>query len=386
MATEGCSEEAQPPPLQWLEEGMRSNQRCVMQKAPLYLRREFKEDSYKPNAVSIGPFFYGLEIVQDIEKSKFEIVYKFIEESQIPISDFYTRVENLCTQAKLFYPENTRQLYTDKQFTQMFFLDTCFLVWVIHILSHEESIYPLSTMYLHMCVRDIFLMDNQIPFILVDELINLRFRGEGREMINKFLAMVIGASSSYVGHTDQLFDQSPRHLLELLRKKYIGISDFEEEILNNDPHLFPSAKGLHNRGIKIERRGFFISHFGFDSDNGILYMPPLCIDRFFKTTFLNMVAYEASLGDPGELKVTTYLCLFKIFVMNSESVDVLQGSVIYGGEVNETIVEMFQDMCTNLHPNFQLYGRLLNKLYGFRTGFAPSIRFWTQKVRQIVPW
>ncbi|KAA8515138.1 hypothetical protein F0562_018317 [Nyssa sinensis] len=82
--------------------------------------------------------------------------------------------------------------------------------------------------------------------------------------------MVIGASSgpNNVDYTVQLllFDQSPPHLLDLLRKKYVGINDFEEEILNNDPHLFPFAKGLQNRGIKIERSGFFIANFEFNSE------------------------------------------------------------------------------------------------------------------------
>ena len=338
-----------------------------------------------PLLASIGPVFHGLPELKDVEDLKPEISHNFIQDcissAGNKVDTFKKKLYDVAIEMKSYYSEETRKRFADAQFYKMLLSDVCFVVVVIHgIVSKNERKLPLSSSVLRMCLRDIFLLENQIPFLLVQDLVKLRFESQGTKIIHQLLSAVI-----HHPLTSNHMDKQPLHLLDLLRHTYIGIGQSPAQGSDSDcPNKLFSAKQIHDRGVRfweaVSRKiGYSIVQMEFDANFGNLYMPPLLIDESFESIFLNIAAYEASRCDLRKFEVTTYLCLLQHLARDPESVGVLRNNVIRTKEDNKSIVKMFQRMCENLQPNFQPYDRLLSELQFFPSGFIASIICWSRK-------
>ena len=79
------------------------------------------------------------------------------------------------------------------------------------------------------------------------------------------------------------------------------------------------------------------------------------------------------------MQVSAYLYLLKCLVQDSESVDVLSPHVIRSFIDQECLVKMFERICIDLHPNFQIHVRLLSELEAFPSDFRASVTCWLRK-------
>ena len=334
---------------------------------------------------SIGPVFHGLPELKDVEDLKPEISHNFIQDcissAGNKVDTFKKKLYDVAIEMKSYYSEETRKRFADAQFYKMLLFDVCFVVVVIHgMVSKNERKLPLSSSVLRMCLRDFFLLENQIPFLLVQDLVKLRFGRRGTKIIHQLLSAVI-----HHPLTSNHMDEQPLHLLDLLRHTYIGIGQSPAQGSDSDcPNKFFSAKQLHDRVVRfweaVSRKiGYSIVQMEFDANFGNLYMAPLLIDESFESIFLNIAAYEASRCDLRKFEVTTYLCLLQHLARDPESVGVLRNNVIRTKEDNKSIVKMFQRMCENLQPNFQPYDRLSSELQFFPSGFIASTICWSRK-------
>lgn len=355
-----------------------SDWRCPS--VPEHFRK--RNSCYLPLLVSIGPIFHGRPELKNVEDLKPEISQKFIQECMISsgneVDTYKKKLYDVAIEMKPYYSEEIVQRFTDEKFYGMLLLDVCFMSAVIHgIVSKNERKLPLSSSVLRMCLRDFFLLENQIPFLLVQDLVKLRFGST--EIIHQFLSAVV-----HNPLTSNHMDKQPPHLLDLLRHEYIGIGQHPDRSSENYYPKFLSAKQLHDRGVRfweaVRRKiGYSLVQMEFDASTGNLYMPPLLIDESFESIFLNIAAYEASRCDLKKSEVTTYLCLLQHLARDPESVSVLRKNVIRSKEDNSYIAKMFQRMCENLHPNFQLHDRLLSELQIFPSGLIASIMCWYRK-------
>ena len=346
--------------------------------------RQRNSRCYLPLLVSIGPIFHGLPQLKDVEDLKREISQNFIQDCIISagnkVDTYKKKLYDVAIEMKSYYSEEIGRRFTDEQFYEMLLLDVCFAVAVIHgIVSKNERKLPLSSSVLRMCLRDFFLLENQIPFLLVQDLVKLRFGSRSTEIIHQFLSAVI-----HHPLTSHHMDKQPLHLLDLLRHQYIGIGESPGQSSEYYYTKFLSAKQLHDRGVRFweavcRKFGYSLVQMEFDASTGNLYMPPLLIDESFESIFLNIAAYEASRCDLNKSDVTTYLCLLQHLARDPESVSVLRMNVIRSKEDNSSIAKMFQRMCENLHPNYQLHDRLLSELQIFPSGLIASVMRWSRK-------
>ncbi|WMV55289.1 hypothetical protein MTR67_048674 [Solanum verrucosum] len=106
--------------------------------------------------------------------------------------------ENLCQEvvenARSCYVDGSTDKYNDHEFALMMLLDACFIINHIE-LSTTDTYNKLRTTRHHLgmlalstTIRDMFLLENQIPFWILKLLISLRYdKDEGDELLEMLL-------------------------------------------------------------------------------------------------------------------------------------------------------------------------------------------------------
>ena len=344
------------------------------------------EDSFRPFCLAIGPYHHGKEELKLMEECKAELI-----EKSPGLRGFEAEVREFLPHILSFYPPNIRGKFTN--FEEMIVKDAFFVVFVVNLYLMQDSkgldctdcfgIRNFVPSMLQFCVRDFLVADNQLPWPVVDKVSSLVYGGEknGRFMINQFLNKVMSGNLS-AKVPDDLFDGDLLHLLDLLRRRYLVDYVYSED----DRFVLYSAKELLMRGVKIveavSENGFFVGGVSFCGKTATLALPRLTICKHFKHTFLNMAGYEATPGICNNGEITKFLCLFRGLLRDPESVAIMRKKFILCEGDDETIMELFNKMCQNLHPDLIYEGsefRFLDKVkWWIREFYETSLASWLE--------
>ncbi|KAJ4970015.1 hypothetical protein NE237_003114 [Protea cynaroides] len=340
------------------EQGTSDSSIYKLQRVPTTLREiEKNKGCYDPIVVSIGPFHHRLPKLQPVEKLKTTIAQKFI--SGRDTRKFYYNFTEVCLNARGCYAESSTEALEDKEFVRMMFLDGCFLLHFIDCtVKGRLQDMKMKDDQIAFVLRDLFLLENQLPFLVLQELMKFRFT-EGKQLILKFIGRLAGTNSS-----SQEYHQPP-HLLHLLWYEYVGaippprMWTFKQK----DEHFFHpfrSIQDLRAAGIMCKksttsclRSISFVSH----CIHGELLLPAILVDQSTKTMFLNLVAYEASPDASSDFAITSYICLLESLIAKPDDVKELRSrNIIFNFLGNDQeVADVFHDLATNLVPNPSQY-------------------------------
>ncbi|XP_010247036.1 PREDICTED: UPF0481 protein At3g47200-like [Nelumbo nucifera] len=359
-------------------ENTKSITQCRIQKVPSTLRDiEDNKKYYDPQVVSIGPYHYGNPKFEEMEKMKKVIARMLVSESKIAnetsktqetttpelvtnseIEELYKKVVSIAEEAKKIYAGNLpKEFYrnNDELFKRVMFLDGCFVVYFIHCLIHNElKKWELKNEDVFSIGTDLFLLENQIPFSVLDALTTEAFPEDKKERIfDKFVLRLVCFDSND-RQQQQNEEKQSVHLLDLFRNKLVSTKsqdqgnryksfDFHyliqrfwkkhfqsrstgESILW---HSIRSAAELKQvAGIKFKKS----TSFNLDSVRfqkgpfyGELTLPPIIIDHSTKPLFLNLLAYERSFP-LGDSKVASYICFLDSLIDQADDVKELRSS------------------------------------------------------------
>ncbi|KAJ6749662.1 hypothetical protein OIU85_000309 [Salix viminalis] len=170
-------------------------------KVPVKLK-EKKEECYRPLAVSIGPYHYSdrKEKLQEVEKLKARMMVEFVkdsvDDSGAPRKDFYVNVKKELQKARGCYHKNITEKFSDEEFSKMMFIDGCFILQFMHCRVNESEKLEMSEQQIFHVKRDLLLLENQLPFAVLDSLRKQRYKSssESNEIINDFLSLYICSS------------------------------------------------------------------------------------------------------------------------------------------------------------------------------------------------
>uniref|UniRef100_A0A6N2N5B4 Uncharacterized protein n=1 Tax=Salix viminalis TaxID=40686 RepID=A0A6N2N5B4_SALVM len=151
---------------------------------------ESNKKCYEPMVVSIGPYYRGkYGDFQEMEKFKVNMVRTFVQQSNKHIDEFYKTVVDVAEEARRCYVEDgSVELDDMTEFTKMMFLDGCFVIQFMHCLLDDHENLKMTSHVAALVARDILLLENQLPFLVLRPLMNLRFGDEaGMKLIDKTL-------------------------------------------------------------------------------------------------------------------------------------------------------------------------------------------------------
>ncbi|XP_006605635.1 UPF0481 protein At3g47200 isoform X4 [Glycine max] len=146
--------------------------RCCIYKVPQKIRK-VNEAAYTPTIVSIGPFHYGDKRLQSMEELKLRYLKSFLERTQKGLGDCIEYIKESEEVIRSCYSETIEQSSDDLVRTVL--TDACFIIeYFLRSLEWTQEDPLLSKPWLRCDVKlDLILLENQLPWFVLEEIFNL---------------------------------------------------------------------------------------------------------------------------------------------------------------------------------------------------------------------
>ncbi|KAD3068350.1 hypothetical protein E3N88_36230 [Mikania micrantha] len=209
-----------------------NRQRHIERVPPLLLKGETcvrNQSYYEPAVVSLGPYHHNQPEFAQAEKYKLITLEEFGLSCNKTMGFLYNKVFQVVEDARKCYIDGSTDDYNDEEFARMMLLDGCFVLFYIDCISSGSNKTSLNNEYLGALgfanvTRDIFLLENQIPFVVLEVLLALNFpEDKGETILNKFFNY-LNYGEVMVREEKVLKNKQPLHLLELYRSYFISLA------------------------------------------------------------------------------------------------------------------------------------------------------------------
>ncbi|KAG4941543.1 hypothetical protein JHK87_045414 [Glycine soja] len=340
--------------------------------------RETNPKAYTPQIVSIGPFHKARDagkedsIFESMEDLKVNYLKAFLNRTQVPVGTFVDTLQKLEDEIRSCYAVHIK--YNSDDFLKMILIDACFIIELFlrfYRYNYWRGKDPvLLKSWMRMQIRrDLILLENQLPFFVLEELYNLA--GMNQEFPS-FLQISFNCLKD-VGYVTWCPTESPKHFTDLVRTSIISSSKFvprEEEECKEIKHVY-SASQLREAGLKFKvspKENECLLNLTYSSE-GVLTMPILNIADDSEVFFRNIVAFEeCHLSDDTNI-ITQYLKILDFLINTEKDVNVLVDKKIivnWMGDAN-AVATMVNSLGSNIGmPLFNpVYFSLCNSLNDF---------------------
>ncbi|PIN16410.1 hypothetical protein CDL12_10937 [Handroanthus impetiginosus] len=172
------------------------------------LREERNHHDYIPKEVSIGPYHHGnpeLGFAESIKSSALEVVLDVAGQKDICLQV----IKKEITEIRNCYEEGSTDRYDDDELARMMLLDASFIM--VHMvamagpcfkLDNGEYLTPwpefvnliinlLSPLSMSIALRDMCLVENQIPFWIVRHLLSTYAPGNEQKLLDRYLTVFL---------------------------------------------------------------------------------------------------------------------------------------------------------------------------------------------------
>ncbi|KAK3138083.1 hypothetical protein QOZ80_5AG0364260 [Eleusine coracana subsp. coracana] len=337
--------------------------------------RERNRHLYEPQMISIGPFHRAASPrLAAMEAHKWRYLRDLLARNPAaPLSAYARAARAMEPAARRRYAEPVAQL-SETAFAEMMLLDGCFLVEFF--LKGEEgaddalvdAAWVMQNVY-----NDLFLLENQLPFFVVERFYAVATGGTGRaitELLVKYLTVDMGASQNAGAATNRAAppdDGEVHHLLHLYYHWFLPPEDQNEEsstIKDEDeafeewmakpmdervPWLLPSASEMKDAGVKLrpKKSPRSLVDVTFDPKSGALEIP--AVESFTNhAIFANLLAYEQSRGRWELQRLVSYVLLMASVADAPRDVEVMQRAGVFvkaGGEETAAFYAQLGELC-----------------------------------------
>ncbi|CAA2961398.1 Hypothetical predicted protein [Olea europaea subsp. europaea] len=393
---------------------------------------ESNKKCYDPLVVSIGPYHHEKPELKAVEKLKFKYANQFRLAcgDQVSINQLYAEVAKVADSAREYYEEGSTTDYDNESFTKMMFLDACFVLQFMCILTKTETKEEedqLPTMKSYLCAfvwRDLFLLENQIPLLVLEVLLKFRVGGNIK-LIQDFLDLFTSirppektsctnfvkkfVNKSYCdavkkfvnecclgGQTNDKrelqLDGSP-HLLDLMRRHLTEPHNFEDRIMKKSDqwNSYRSVTELEEAGIRFRAsKTHRVTDVTFKDHLvcGTMILPPLVVDDTTKPLLLNLVAYEMSPNGPHDSLITSYIWLMDSLIDHANDVKELRKKGILVNNLGSDghLATIFNEIANGLVPDPRAYAHAKGQI---EKHCRNKCRFWLAEWMHIhfsSPW
>ncbi|XP_049381176.1 UPF0481 protein At3g47200-like [Solanum stenotomum] len=265
--------------------------------------RESNPDAYTPKMVSIGPYHRKNPQLRPMEKYKLLYLRRFLKRKEGLDVEF-------CTSELQILKEEALKCYEDiednsHEFCQMLLLDGCFVVEFIRERWYEVEQLPkekdmiIITNDASYIFRDLMLLENQLPFFVLDQLYHLT-----KQDYESPLAVLVNNAFTRFVDTLKIFRASFRligsitgdikHLLHLV---HILLCDGNPP-KNVDHHItyhkvMPNAIELSEAGVSfVDVSSDTTKLLDIKFVNGLMRIPCFRVEHGTETLLRNLIAYE----------------------------------------------------------------------------------------------
>ncbi|XP_062029916.1 UPF0481 protein At3g47200-like [Rosa rugosa] len=322
--------------------------KCSIFETPRILFRT-NEKTYVPTAFSIGPLHHGKPGLTATEQIKLkytqDLISRVSQTKGTVLKDMVKWIACIEEEARQCYAVPVE--FTRDEFIKILLVDGCFLIELFRkyggldsSTSANDPVMNRACM-LEVVDRDLFLLENQIPWMVLHRLFSLTssdddilifrspqpissvnvltrltlrfFRIFGTRGLDSSMETSLLRSTHY---------NETKHVLDLLRSSLIG-STLQLESGNRERwELIPSASSLIEAGVKFKKGSTDYGILDIKFSNGVLEIPPFIIHESTEALFRNMISLEQCyhLCDP---RITNYAMLLDILINTPKDIDIL---------------------------------------------------------------
>lgn len=298
---------------------------CSIHRVPMDFRK-LNENACVPQIISIGPFHYAKRSsdLQAMEEHKWRYARDFLTRNEEQSLERYLQtVKNLEQRARDCYSEEIDLDSND--FVEMMVLDACFIIELfLRIWDRAENCHPsdpvLNLGLLPTITTDLIMLENQIPFFILQHLFNLTniVASPLQEMAQEFFSL-ISSIESMMNNCNN--NDSINHLLHFLHLSFHPSIKKEDSASTYEGTPIPCVSELQEAGIKF-KKGVDGGFLDIKYQDGVIEMPPLHINKMAESLFVNLVAFEQYnyIRSPY---ITSYIIFMDFLISSAKDVEIL---------------------------------------------------------------
>ncbi|XP_075639368.1 UPF0481 protein At3g47200-like [Castanea sativa] len=333
----------------------------------------------EPRVVSIGPIHHGKPKYRLSEEYKLTLAKNFIDKSGKTDKQLYMVIKNNIDQLRKCFDEEVIHNYNDEALAWMLFVDGCAtLKFIDSVVEKNVKEFKIKNGQVAFVQQDLFLLENQLPYQILDDLIKNSNEGEKlRKSVQSFIDMQSMTEKTKERPTKNNKEGEkteetppnkepvqPVHLLDQLRNRLLGCTPTSPENNSNqeDWNSFRNVQELKAVGIHLKssndnclRNITFIKKGNFYG--GTLSLPPIIVDDSTGPKFFNLIAYEMCPDFENDYGVTSYISFLDSLIDEAKDVIDLRKEGILRNLLgsDEEVALVFNEIGTDLVPNPEIY-------------------------------
>ncbi|KAL5797164.1 hypothetical protein ACOSQ2_001984 [Xanthoceras sorbifolium] len=342
---------------------------CCIFKTPTILHRH-NEKAYEPNAFSIGPFHYGKDQLKPTQKIKLKYLQGLLRRSiheKEQLRQLIAAIRGVEGEARECYAGSIK--FGAEEFVQILVLDGCFIIELFRKDFNEvprdpdDPIFSMSCL-LQFLYHDLILLENQIPWLVLDRLFSLTMVPGGKSLVQLTIDFFGNIFSSHQPSIDpvEFENKEIRHVLDLLRLSLL--LPFERDY-SNGQHFgwqpLPCATSIRAAGIKFKRVSPS-SILDIKFSNGVLEIPPLLVQETTETILRNLISYEQCYPNCPP-RITSYAKLMDNLIDTTRDMDILCESDVIDNWLNpDDATQFFNKLYNDAYVKMFYYNELCSRV------------------------
>ncbi|KAG7942277.1 hypothetical protein I3843_16G094800 [Carya illinoinensis] len=292
--------------------------------------RELNKEAYTPQVISIGPLHHGSLNLNHMENYKLRLFRSFMERTNINkeklasiIQDSEESVRECYAEAIPFDPDTLKQIIL---------VDASFIIeFCLRIRSHTEiddDFMELKPWRMRQIDLDLTLLENQLPFFIIEKLYELLPLNYTSTYPSSFLELTFNSYFSDCTEwntqkirDDRIDSKDVMHLLDLMRYFYLCPRQSLPKRRVRAVDKMYCASQLAEAGLKfkpISSKSIVDLKF----NEGVLEIPTFTLEREMETYARNLIAFEQC-HYPFERYVTDYFIMLDFLINTGKDVDFL---------------------------------------------------------------
>uniref|UniRef100_A0A0E0KCV7 Uncharacterized protein n=1 Tax=Oryza punctata TaxID=4537 RepID=A0A0E0KCV7_ORYPU len=330
--------------------------------------RERHRDLYEPKLVSVGPYYNGRDGLGSAQRHKWRLLRDFLSrknDDKAGIGAYVRAARAVEAEARRCYAEGFDDMGAD-EFAEMLVLDGCFLLEFFLRKGEGQLAAPGGAKWAwHHMYHDVLLLENQIPFFVVERLHGVAFAGDDdgadRDALLDIFCKAFAGDLPSSRAIRPPSDKTIHHLLHLHYECNVrnpatdtdkarnggdangGASSLaiwkqqpvpsprssDGAIKGRMTSMIPPAAKMEEAGVTFKRKATPRDVFDVSFRYGVLHMPAFVVDEGAKVLLANLVAFEQGGGRParkldGGNLATGFVALLGSLVNGRRDVEVLR--------------------------------------------------------------
>nr|XP_043616075.1 putative UPF0481 protein At3g02645 [Erigeron canadensis] len=352
--------------------------------------RDLSPDSFEPRVVSIGPLHSEHKNVQESSGLKESYLHDLFHSLD---SSYSTREQTLkaCLQKVNTSIPKIRASYSgmkctvsDVDLAKMMVMDGCFILEFCNKNFTNEKKYLPNEMQNGFIAIDLILVENQIPFFVLQDLFDCTIKNSFQIPFTSILYEVLATYiHPFVNHLpDVATDSTYDHILGFFHRCYKLPQSNPSD--NNKPPVH-SVVELDRAGVSFKchqdekypmtiqfKLSWFVC-FPLSWGKPTLFLPKLVIDDYCEPVLRNFIAYEQSVPQ-AHYNFTSYAVAMDKLVDTQEDVAKLVESKVLVNRLgsNEEAANLINKICKNISVVDYCYTQQFTQLDNYYNGYWPK--------------